>query len=101
MAQDKDKNKKKLPSGRHLSQIKRQRQNEKRAFRNLLIRSDFRTSIKKVRSAVLEKNSTGAQEALKSAIQKIDQAVTKGILHRNNASRKVSRLSRLVNSMGK
>lgn len=96
-----DKAKKKLPSGRHLSQIKRQRQNEKIAERNQVVRSDFRTSIKKVRQAVENKDPKAAQQALIAAKSKIDKAVTKGVLHKNNAARKKSRLSHLVASLGK
>ena len=93
--------KKKLPSGRHLSQIKRERQNIKRAERNRRIRSDFRTQIKKVRLAVEKKDANLAQESLKVAKQIIHRAVGKGVLHANNAARKISRLSKLVSSLGK
>jgi small subunit ribosomal protein S20 len=97
MAEDKKKHK--LPSGRHLSQIKRQRQNLKRAERNRGIRSEFRSFIKKVRLAVEQKNAKAAQEALMAAKSKIDKAVSKGVIHRNNASRKISRLSHLVSNL--
>ncbi len=90
------KKKTKLPSGRHLSQIKRQRQNEKRLERNRRIRSDFRTFVKKVRSAVEEKDGDTAKSALAIAKSKLNHAVSKGVIHRNNASRKISRLSKLV-----
>jgi len=95
------KTKKKLPSGRHLSQIKRQRQNAKLAERNKAVRSDFRTFIKKVRVAVEKKDKKGAQTALLAAKSKLDKAVSKGVLHRNNASRKISRLSNLVATLKK
>lgn len=90
------KTKKKLPSGRHLSQIKRQRQNEKRMERNRRIRSDYRTYVKKVREAVASKDDKGANTALAEAKKRLHKAVSKGVLHANNASRKVSRLSKLV-----
>jgi small subunit ribosomal protein S20 len=96
-----DKKKTKLPSGRHLSQIKRQRQNLKRAERNRAIRSEFRSFIKRVKLAVEKKDAQAAKDALMAAKSKIDKAVSKGVLHRNNASRKISRLSRLVSSLGK
>ena len=91
----------KLPSGRHRSQIKRQRQTLKREERNLIIRSEVRTFIKKVREAVSKKDAGLAKNALLQAIAKIDKAVSKGIFHRNNGSRKVSRLSQLVSSLAK
>lgn len=91
--------KKKLPSGRHLSQIKRQRQNEKQAVRNNLIRTDVRTAVKKVRKAVEAKDKEAASAALKLASKKLQKAVSKGILHRNNSARKISRLSQAVQKM--
>ena len=94
-----DKKKTKLPSGRHLSQIKRQRQNVKRAERNRAIRSEFRSFIKRVKLAVEKKDAKAAKEALVAAKSKIDKAVSKGVLHRNSASRKISRLSRFVASL--
>lgn len=94
-----DKKKTKLPSGRHLSQIKRQRQNVKRAERNRAIRSEFRSFIKRVKLAVEKKDAVAAKEALTQAKSKIDKAVSKGVLHRNNASRKISRLSRFIASL--
>lgn len=91
----------KLPSGRHASQIKRQRQNEKRAVHNRVIRSETRTFIKWVREAVANQNLEAAQTALKNAVQKINKAVSKGIFHANKGSRNISRLTKLVSSLGK
>jgi len=99
MADAKKKNK--LPSGRHSSQIKRQRQNLKIADRNNGVRSEVRTFVKKVREAVSKKDFGLAKQALVEAITKIDKAVSKGIFHRNNGSRKISRLSRLVGALSK
>lgn len=91
--------KKKLPSGRHLSQIKRQRQNEKQATRNGLIRVDVRTAVKKVRKAVEGQDKDAASSALQAAARKLQKAVSKGILHRNNSARKISRLSKAVQGL--
>ena len=96
-----DAKKPKLPKGRHASQIKRHKQNLKRATRNANIRSEVRTFIKKVRQSVEKKDAGLAKTALLEAIKKIDKAVSKGILHSNNRSRKISRLSKLVASLGK
>ena len=93
--------KNKLPKGRHRSQIKRHKQNLKKQTRNVTIRSEVRTFIKKVRNAVEKKDMSMAKEALVDAIRMIDKAVSKGILHSNSRSRKVSRLSKLVASLGK
>jgi small subunit ribosomal protein S20 len=91
----------KLPKGRHASQIKRQRQTLKRTRRNSLLRSDVRTYITKVREAVSKKDAKLAQETLLAAVRKINKAVSKGIFHANNGSRKISRLAKLVGGLGK
>jgi len=96
-----DAKKPKLPKGRHASQIKRHKQSLKRATRNVTIRSELRSFIKKVRQSVEKKDVTLAKSALIEAIRKIDKAVSKGIIHSKNRSRKISRLSKLVASLGK
>ena len=67
--------------------------------RNKAIKSKVKTSIKKVETAVAEGNKEAAAEALKNATVEIDKATTKGVYHKNNASRKVSRLAKAVNKM--
>lgn len=91
----------KLPKGRHRSQIKRHKQNLKRETRNSTVRSEVRTFIKKVRQSVEKKDLGLAKAALLDAIKKIDKAVSKGILHPNSRSRKISRLAKLVGTLGK
>lgn len=59
----------------------------------------LKTLSKKVEKAVADKNPALAGTALKEVISVIDKSARKGLVHRNTASRKVSRLSRLVNSM--
>ena len=59
----------------------------------------MRTHIKKVRLAADAGDKTAAQEALATAIVKIDKACSKGVIHKNQASRRVSRLTRLVNGL--
>ena len=83
----------------HLSAIKRARQNEKRRVRNLHIRTKVKSHIKKVRVAVEEKDTEGAQKALLKAIPLIQNAHSKGVYHRNTSSRKISRLTREVNTL--
>ncbi len=70
-----------------------------KAERNKAIKSSVKTAIKKVDAAVAEKNAEAAKAALQDAISVIDKAETKGVYHKNNASRKVSRLSKAVNSI--
>ena len=73
------------------SQIKRNRQNEKRRVRNQATRSEMKTRIKKARADV-EAGADTSEESLRLAIKHIDKAASKGIIHRNNAARKKSRL---------
>ena len=71
-----------------------------RADRNKAIRSEVKTSIKKVRAAIDAKDKAAAEAALLDATSTIDKACTKGVYHKNNASRKISRLSKAVNAIG-
>ena len=84
----------------HKSSLKRIKQTEKRTERNKHVRSTLRTFIKRVRKAVAAKDVTLAKEALAVAIPVIDSAATKGVIHSSNASRNVSRLNKLVNTLG-
>ena len=72
--------------------------NQKKADRNKSIKSAVKTSIKKV-AAVVAKDKEAAVAALANAISTIDKAATKGVYHKNNAARKVSRLSKAVNTL--
>ena len=73
--------------------------NETKAARNKAIRSKVKTCIKKVEAAVAAGDKAAAQAALTVAIAEIDKAATKGVYHKNNASRKVSRVTKAVNSI--
>ncbi|WP_447969376.1 30S ribosomal protein S20 [Nitrospira sp. M1] len=84
---------------RHQSAIKRARQSIKRSQRNRSIISSMKTAIKKVRGAVEEKDLELCQSTLRKATSELHKAVTKGALHRNTASRLVSRLANRVNSL--
>ena len=83
----------------HKSALKRIKQNEKRNERNTHIRSTLRTHIKRVREAVAKKDEAAAKEALTAAIPVIDSAASKGVIHSSNASRNVSRLTKLVGTL--
>ena len=67
--------------------------------KNKSIKSEVKTSIKKVESAVAAKDHAAAVEALKNATSVIEAAGSKGVYHKNNVARKVSRLAQLVNSI--
>ena len=81
----------------HKSAEKRARQNLKRNERNRALRSAFRTAIKAFRGKLAAKDYEGASATLPALYKTIDQAVTKGIIHRNEAARKKSRLTRALN----
>ncbi len=83
----------------HPSALKRHRQSEKRRLRNQAIRSRVRNLVRAVRQAIATKDATAASTTLASATRALDKAVTKGVLHRNNAARKVARLSRAVGAL--
>ena len=83
----------------HASAIKRHRQSEKRRARNVSVSSTMKSQIKKVKDAVEAGKGADAAKFLKDAVSLLDGAVNKGILHRNNASRKVSRLTSHVNAL--
>ena len=72
---------------------------ETKTARNKSIKSAVKTSIKKVEAAVANKNKEEAQAALTAAISTITKAANKGVYHKNNAARKVSRLTKLVNEL--
>ena len=72
---------------------------ETKAARNKAIRSKVKTAIKKVESAVAAGDKAAAAEALKNATVEISKAQSKGVYHKNNAARKVSRLALAVNKM--
>lgn len=72
---------------------------ETRAARNKAIRSEVKTSIKKVEAAVAANDKEAAKAALTVAISTIESASSKGIYHKNNSARKVSRLTKLVNGL--
>ena len=71
----------------------------KRAERNKSVKSAVKTAVKKVRAAIESGDKTAAQEKLTAAESALTRAASKGVIHRNNASRKVSRLSSAVSDM--
>jgi small subunit ribosomal protein S20 len=76
------------------SQIKRNRQNGKLRARNLAIRSELKTRIKKAEQAVEAADDSAFADAYREAQKRIDTAVAKGVLHKRTAARRKSRLAR-------
>ena len=83
----------------HKSSEKRVRQNEKRRAVNRSNRSDLRTQIKKLRTALAASDKNQSQELLTPTVSAIDKAVNKGILHKNTAARYKSRLTTHVGKL--
>jgi len=83
----------------HSSAEKRARQNIKRRFRNRTLKSAYRTEIKKFVALIADKKTEDAQKMLPKIHRTIDQAQTKGILPKNTASRKKSRMNLLLNKV--
>ena len=71
---------------------------EVRNARNRAAKSELKTAIKKFEVAAAEGNRTEADGAYKVAVKKVDQAVAKGVLHKNTANRKKARLAKMVNA---
>ncbi len=77
------------------SQIKRNKTNEKRRLRNKAARSDIKTRVKVAINAAAETPEEAA-DALRTAIKRIDKAAAKGIIHKNQAANRKSRLMRRI-----
>jgi small subunit ribosomal protein S20 len=73
------------------SQIKRNRQTVKRQARNKAVRSELRTRTKRANAAIAE-DVESAEEAIRSAVKRIDKAAAKGVIHKNQAANRKSRL---------
>jgi len=83
----------------HKSAEKRDRQNKKNRARNIAAKSALKTKIKSVVENVNSKNKEKSINALKTAIPALNKAASKGLIHKKNAARKVSRLTKKVNAV--
>lgn len=83
----------------HKSAEKRDRQNKKNRQRNIAAKSALKTKIKAVIAGVEIKNKENSTNALKTAIPALNKAASKGLIHKKNASRKISRLTKKVNAV--
>ncbi len=81
------------------SQIKRNKQNQKRRMRNRVYRGTARTYVRKAEAAIKVGDSQASQEEVLKAIKALDKAASKGVIHKNNAARRKSRLVKKLNSM--
>lgn len=80
------------------SQIKRNRQNEKRRLRNRVVRGTARSAVSQARTA-LQEAAPDTKEAVLKAISTLDKAAEKGVIHKNNAARRKSRLMKHLSAM--
>ena len=84
---------------KHPSAQKRHRQSVKRAARNIAVRTRVRSAVKKVRSLVEGGDKEAARAEIRAVQSTLDKAVSKGVLHRRNASRRAARLARQVDGL--
>ena len=88
-------------AGKSTSAEKRHRQSEERRLRNKAAKSAVKTSVRKLETLVRGKNPDGAESARREMIKKLDTAGGKGIIKKNAAARKKSRMQRLFNTLKK
>jgi len=80
------------------SAVKRARQSEEKRLRNSHVKSTMKTYMKKIITVMENKDGEHVDEAFKKAVSFINRAASKGVIHSNNASRKVARLSKKVHT---
>jgi small subunit ribosomal protein S20 len=85
----------------HASALKRHRQSEKRRRRNKGLKTQLRHVVRSVRASIDKKDEKAASETLATATRELAKAVSKGVLHRNAAARKIARLSRAVHAIAR
>lgn len=83
----------------HKSALKRARQNAVRRIRNKGYRTRVKKAIKQVRVDITANSADNAQKSLANAVSVIQKTVSKGVIHKNQASRKISRLAHQVNQL--
>jgi small subunit ribosomal protein S20 len=76
------------------SQIKRNRQNEKRRVRNKAVKSSLKTAIRKFNETAATGDAEAATTLLKDATRKLDKAVSKGVIHKNQAANRKSAIAK-------
>lgn len=81
------------------SQIKRNKQNEKRRVRNRVTSGRARTAVRKARTSIDTGVAVDARQATLEAISALDKAAEKGVIHKNNAARRKSRLMKHLNAL--
>jgi small subunit ribosomal protein S20 len=83
----------------HKSALKRAKQNEIQRIRNKGYKTSVKKAVKEVRAAISENTPEQARETLNKAVSVIQKSASKGVIHKNQAARKVSRLTLQVNNL--
>ena len=83
----------------HKSAIKRARQSEEQRVRNRSRKTRMKNVLRKLEETISSKSREAASEDLKQAVSVISKTAAKGVIHKNTASRKISRLTRRVNAL--
>lgn len=83
------------------SAIKRNKQNNKRRLRNRYFRSRARTFVQKARVAIQSGDEEAIESAVRIAVSALDKAAEKGVIHKNNAARRKSRLMKQLSTIAK
>ena len=81
------------------SQIKRNRTNEKARQRNKAVKSELKTYVRRVREAIDAGDKEKATAALRDASRKLDKAVSKGVIHKNQAANRKSKLAKQLDKL--
>lgn len=83
----------------HKSALKKIKQDKVRQMRNKAYKTRLKNVVKSVETAISEANKEAAQTALQEAISTLDRVASKGVIHKNKAARKKSRLTKKVNAL--
>jgi small subunit ribosomal protein S20 len=78
---------------------KRMRQEQKRRLHNRSVKSLVKTRVTQAREAITDEDTNAAAEAVRAAVSELDRAAKKGVIHRNNAARRKSRLMKQLNNI--
>jgi small subunit ribosomal protein S20 len=81
------------------SQIKRNRQNEKRRLRNKSVKSSLKTAVRKFNEAAASGDGAAATELMRAASRQLDKAVSKGVIHKNQAANRKSSIAKRAQSL--
>jgi small subunit ribosomal protein S20 len=82
------------------SQIKRIQTNEKARQRNVAVKSELKTAVRAVRTAAAAGDAEATEKALRHANKKLDKAVSKGVIHKNQAANRKSALTKQASALG-